>query len=68
MPSNRHNQGANLSFADGHVEYWRWQAPETATGPFQQVLPAQMPDYIRIGNAMRQVVIDLDAPPPGNPL
>jgi prepilin-type processing-associated H-X9-DG protein len=59
MPSNRHNQGANLSFADGHVEYWRWKAPETNNaGPFVQVLPAQMPDYIRIGNAMRQVPVD----------
>ena len=27
MPSNRHNQGADLSFADGHVEYWRWRCP-----------------------------------------
>jgi prepilin-type processing-associated H-X9-DG protein/prepilin-type N-terminal cleavage/methylation domain-containing protein len=24
LPSDRHNQGCNLSFADGHVEYWRW--------------------------------------------
>jgi prepilin-type N-terminal cleavage/methylation domain-containing protein/prepilin-type processing-associated H-X9-DG protein len=23
-PSDRHNQGCNLSFADGHVEYWKW--------------------------------------------
>jgi prepilin-type N-terminal cleavage/methylation domain-containing protein/prepilin-type processing-associated H-X9-DG protein len=25
IPSDRHNRGANLSFADGHVEYWRWK-------------------------------------------
>jgi prepilin-type N-terminal cleavage/methylation domain-containing protein/prepilin-type processing-associated H-X9-DG protein len=55
MPSNRHNQGANLSFADGHVEYWPWKAPEITSGPDGQVLPAQMPDYTRVGNAMRQV-------------
>jgi prepilin-type N-terminal cleavage/methylation domain-containing protein/prepilin-type processing-associated H-X9-DG protein len=68
MPSNRHNQGGDLSFADGHVEYWHWQAPEIASGPFQWVLPSQMPDYTRVGNAMRQVPIDWSTPPPGNPL
>jgi prepilin-type N-terminal cleavage/methylation domain-containing protein/prepilin-type processing-associated H-X9-DG protein len=26
VPADRHNQGANLSFADGHVEAWRWKA------------------------------------------
>jgi prepilin-type processing-associated H-X9-DG protein len=69
MPSNRHNQGADLSFADGHIEYWHWKAPEINTaGPFVQVLPPQMPDYVRVGNAMRQIPIDLFAYPPGNPL
>jgi prepilin-type processing-associated H-X9-DG protein len=24
LPGSRHNKGATLSFADGHVEYWRW--------------------------------------------
>jgi prepilin-type N-terminal cleavage/methylation domain-containing protein/prepilin-type processing-associated H-X9-DG protein len=28
LPSDRHLQGANLSFADGHVEHWRWKAPK----------------------------------------
>jgi prepilin-type N-terminal cleavage/methylation domain-containing protein/prepilin-type processing-associated H-X9-DG protein len=31
-PADRHNRGANLSFADGHVEYWRWQAPKIYQG------------------------------------
>lgn len=66
MPSNRHNQGGDLSFADGHVEYWHWQAPETTAGPFPPVLPAQMHDYQRIGNAMRQIPIDFSVPPPGS--
>ena len=26
VPADRHNQGADLSFADGHVEYWKWKA------------------------------------------
>ncbi len=28
MASDRHNQGCNLSFADGHVQKWRWKAPK----------------------------------------
>jgi prepilin-type processing-associated H-X9-DG protein len=67
MPSNRHNQGGDLSFADGHVEYWPWHAPEIASEPSLWVLPAQMPDYIRIGKAMRQIPFDWNASPPGNP-
>jgi prepilin-type N-terminal cleavage/methylation domain-containing protein/prepilin-type processing-associated H-X9-DG protein len=28
IPSDRHNQGCNLSFSDGHVEYWKWFWPK----------------------------------------
>jgi prepilin-type processing-associated H-X9-DG protein len=28
-PADRHNQGCNLTFADGHIEYWRWLSPKT---------------------------------------
>ncbi|MGV3772453.1 MAG: H-X9-DG-CTERM domain-containing protein [Verrucomicrobiales bacterium] len=24
LPADRHDQGCNIAFADGHVEYWRW--------------------------------------------
>lgn len=24
LPTSRHNNGGNLSFADGHVEHWKW--------------------------------------------
>jgi prepilin-type N-terminal cleavage/methylation domain-containing protein/prepilin-type processing-associated H-X9-DG protein len=62
MPSNRHNQGADLSFSDGHVEYWRWKAPMFYTLPLgsigQPVTPGQWPDYVRVGNAMRMKPID----------
>lgn len=27
-PSDRHEQGCNMSFADGHIEYWRWYSPK----------------------------------------
>jgi prepilin-type processing-associated H-X9-DG protein len=28
LPADRHEQGCNLSFADGHIEYWRWYSPK----------------------------------------
>jgi prepilin-type N-terminal cleavage/methylation domain-containing protein/prepilin-type processing-associated H-X9-DG protein len=64
MPSNRHSQGANLSFSDGHVEHWKWQAPMITTfsaNYLPEISPGQMPDYTRVANAMRIVEI-----PPGN--
>ncbi len=29
VPADRHNQGANLSFLDGHAEFHRWRAKKT---------------------------------------
>jgi prepilin-type N-terminal cleavage/methylation domain-containing protein/prepilin-type processing-associated H-X9-DG protein len=55
MPSNRHNQGANLSFADGHVEHWHWLAPMIFQGTIPQpVSAAQMPDYLRVRATIKQ--------------
>jgi len=66
MPSNRHNQGADLSFADGHVEHWKWQVPMLATGPFVSVAPGGLNDYTRVGTAMRQIpASSATSPPPG---
>lgn len=31
FPATRHNNGTTLSFADGHVESWRWKEPNTTT-------------------------------------
>jgi prepilin-type processing-associated H-X9-DG protein len=28
LPSDRHSQGCNLSFADGHVQMWHWKSPK----------------------------------------
>ena len=28
IPTDRHSQGCNLSFADGHAEFHRWKAPK----------------------------------------
>ncbi|MEO8427401.1 MAG: prepilin-type N-terminal cleavage/methylation domain-containing protein [Verrucomicrobiota bacterium] len=30
FPSERHNLGDNISFADGHVKHWRWQGHRTS--------------------------------------
>jgi prepilin-type processing-associated H-X9-DG protein len=51
IPGNRHNQGCNLSFADGHVEHWRWQVPKLVTvprGSEQPVAPNEWNDYDRV--------------------
>jgi len=54
IPASRHNQGANLAFAEGHVERWRWQVPKTYQYFVQWVPPDEKPDYLRIQNAMKQ--------------
>jgi prepilin-type processing-associated H-X9-DG protein/prepilin-type N-terminal cleavage/methylation domain-containing protein len=33
IPADRHNSGCNISFADGHVEYWRWKWRRSITRP-----------------------------------
>ena len=55
MPANRHSQGANLSFADGHVDRWKWQVPKIFSGWSQWVPDEEMGDYSRIQNAMKPV-------------
>jgi prepilin-type N-terminal cleavage/methylation domain-containing protein/prepilin-type processing-associated H-X9-DG protein len=32
LPTSRHNNGGLFSFADGHSEYWHWQAPYVNNG------------------------------------
>jgi prepilin-type N-terminal cleavage/methylation domain-containing protein/prepilin-type processing-associated H-X9-DG protein len=54
MPANRHNQGANLSFVDGHVEHWIWKVPMICDGFPQFVDPDGMTDYQRVLSAMKQ--------------
>jgi prepilin-type N-terminal cleavage/methylation domain-containing protein/prepilin-type processing-associated H-X9-DG protein len=55
MPANRHNQGANFSFADGHVEHWKWKVPKMVWEFGQPVTREEMPDYQRVQNAMKQL-------------
>lgn len=57
VPGNRHSQGCNLSFADGHVEHWRWQYPKAVTVPrgnAQPVAPGEMNDFNRVESGFCQ--------------
>jgi len=54
MPSNRHRQGANLSFADSHAEHWRWKVPKIAQSNPMPVTPTDRPDYDRVRATIRQ--------------
>jgi prepilin-type N-terminal cleavage/methylation domain-containing protein/prepilin-type processing-associated H-X9-DG protein len=58
MPADRHDRGANLSFADGHVEHWKWVFPKIAYELGQTVVPGEIPDYQRIRHAMKQPADD----------
>ena len=56
LPANRHNQGCNFSFADGHAERWKWRVPKIMTVKLaaQRVPPDEMPDYQRVQAGVRQ--------------
>lgn len=57
LPANRHNQGCNLSFADGHVEHWRWKVPKIVTASstsVQTLSPGELPDYQRLQSVIKQ--------------
>lgn len=55
IPANRHAQGANLSFGDGHAERWKWRVPKVYRGSLPQSVPAdELPDYRRMQGGYRQ--------------
>ncbi len=56
MPADRHNQGANLSFADGHVDHWKWAVPKVFRSWLQSVPAEELPDYKRLKASMRQTM------------
>jgi len=58
MPSDRHNQGACLAFADGHAERWHWKVPKVYIYLGQAPSAAEMPDYRRVQAAMKQLTDD----------
>jgi prepilin-type N-terminal cleavage/methylation domain-containing protein/prepilin-type processing-associated H-X9-DG protein len=55
IPANRHSQGCNLSFGDGHAEHWKWRVPKVYLGSLpQDVLDPELPDYRRLQAGYRQ--------------
>ena len=54
VPGTRHNNGANVSFGDGHVEYFRWRGSHIFKYPGVDIKfnntppPANDPDCLRI--------------------
>ncbi|HYG36561.1 MAG TPA: prepilin-type N-terminal cleavage/methylation domain-containing protein [Clostridia bacterium] len=55
IPADRHAQGCNLSFADGHAEQWKWRVPKGGTRFMAKpVSDAELPDYRRVQEGIRQ--------------
>jgi len=54
LPANRHSQGANLSFADGHAGHWKWAVPKVFRAWVQPASPGEMGDYDRVRATIRQ--------------
>jgi prepilin-type N-terminal cleavage/methylation domain-containing protein/prepilin-type processing-associated H-X9-DG protein len=53
LPASRHSQGDTLSFADGHVEYWKWQGSSVYQFIYYgQPTPSQDPDVRRLEDAI----------------
>jgi len=54
LPADRHEQGTNLSFADGHVEHWKWKAPKIYIGPYWPAYSeADLEDLHRLEQCVR---------------
>ena len=53
LPGSRHSQGCTFSFADGHVEYWKWHAGILPfIGRPQEATAADLPDLQRVQAAL----------------
>lgn len=54
LPAGRHSQGGCFSFADGHVERWKWARPKIFTTSGQAVRPdGEIEDWLRVQRAVK---------------
>ena len=54
LPAGRHSQGGNLSFADGHVEHWRWVRPKIFIELGQQVGDdGEIEDFLKVQQGVK---------------
>jgi prepilin-type processing-associated H-X9-DG protein len=55
LPSDRHDRGCNLSFADGHVDPWKWKYPKTFVKYFQPLANADdEKDFRKLQEGIKQ--------------
>jgi prepilin-type processing-associated H-X9-DG protein/prepilin-type N-terminal cleavage/methylation domain-containing protein len=54
LPAGRHSQGCNFSFADGHVEHWRWTVPKIFVELGQLVRQdGEFQDFLRVQRGVK---------------
>ena len=54
LPAGRHSQGGNFSFADGHVEHWRWATRKIFTELGQPVRQdGELQDFLRVQRGVK---------------
>lgn len=63
LPADRHNQAGVLSFCDGRVELWRWDAPKRLspdlyTGGNKSSDPSSLKDLLRLKEVTLQMEAD----------
>lgn len=63
LAADRHRQGCNLSFLDGHVEHWRWKAPKIYRSGYPLATPGgDLEDHRKL---QEHVPNDVLRQPPG---